>query len=249
MMSVNMNGWFGDGNGYTGNIQLNPEAAHHFTAASEWRGTGENAWRFRLAPFLTEISDFIDVRRCPIISDRNNGCTPMRFDATSGFTTLQFFNYRARLAGVDGSWRAPLPSGRAGAFAFAGVFSYVHATNLDTGGYLYNIMPANARTWLEHKRGAWSSAFEWHAVDAKNNVQAMRNELTTPGFVLLNLRSSYRWKLTDSAAIRLDAGIDNLANRFYALPLGGRYWVGDKNGNTQVPGAGRNIYSGLTFEF
>ena len=90
MMSVNMNGWFGDGNGYTGNIQLNPEAAHHFTAASEWRGTGENAWRFRLAPFLTEISDFIDVRRCPVINDKSNGCTPMTLNATSGFTTLQF---------------------------------------------------------------------------------------------------------------------------------------------------------------
>ena len=49
--------------------------------------------------------------------------------------------------------------------------------------------------------------------------------------------------------MRLDAGIDNLANRRYDLPLGGRYWVGDKTGNSSVPGMGRSIYGGLTFQF
>ena len=73
--------------------------------------------------------------------------------------------------------------------------------------------------------------------------------LATPGYALLNLRTSYRWKLVESAGIRLDAGIDNLANRNYALPLGGRYWVGDKTGNTQLPAMGRSLFGGLTFEF
>jgi outer membrane receptor protein involved in Fe transport len=49
--------------------------------------------------------------------------------------------------------------------------------------------------------------------------------------------------------MRLDAGFDNLTNRQYELPLGGRYWVGDKTGNSSVPGMGRSLYSGLTFEF
>jgi iron complex outermembrane receptor protein len=252
MMSISMNGWFGDGNGYTGNLDLRPEAAHHFTAAMELRGRGERAWKLRIAPFYTDFNDFIDVRRCPVISDSNNSCTTARLNATTGFTSLQFFNYSARLAGVDASWRLPLtaPSNRgAGGLSLVGVFSYVHGNNRDTGQYLYNIMPVNGRAWLEHKRGAWSSAFEFQAIDAKRNVQAMRNELATPGYALLNLRTGYRWRLTDATSIRLDAGVDNLANRFYALPLGGRYWVGDRNGNTQVPGVGRNVYSGLTFEF
>jgi hypothetical protein len=34
-----------------------------------------------------------------------------------------------------------------------------------------------------------------------------------------------------------------------ALPLGGRYWVGDMTGHTQVPGMGRSLYTGMTFEF
>jgi iron complex outermembrane receptor protein len=80
-------------------------------------------------------------------------------------------------------------------------------------------------------------------------VEAVRNELPTPGYALFNLRSGYQWKLDERASMRLDAGIDNLAGRKYALPLGGRYWVGDPAGNTSVPGMGRSIYSGLTFQF
>jgi iron complex outermembrane receptor protein len=86
-------------------------------------------------------------------------------------------------------------------------------------------------------------------VDAKTDVQAVRNELRTPGYALLNLRSGYKWKLTERASMRLDAGFDNPTNRKYDLPLGGRYWVGDKTGNSSVPGMGRSLYSGLTFEF
>ena len=50
-------------------------------------------------------------------------------------------------------------------------------------------------------------------------------------------------------SLRLDAGLDNLTNRNYALPLGGRYWIGDKTGKTQVPAMGRSVFGGLTFEF
>ena len=64
-----------------------------------------------------------------------------------------------------------------------------------------------------------------------------------------NLRSGYKWKLVERASMRLDAGFDNLTNRQYVLPLGGRYWVDDKTGNSSVPGMGRSLYSGVTFEF
>jgi iron complex outermembrane receptor protein len=80
-------------------------------------------------------------------------------------------------------------------------------------------------------------------------VQAVRNELRTPGYALVNLRSGYQWKLVERASMRLDAGIDNLANRQYDLPLGGRYWVGDKTGNSSVPGMGRTFFGGLTLQF
>jgi outer membrane receptor protein involved in Fe transport len=50
-------------------------------------------------------------------------------------------------------------------------------------------------------------------------------------------------------SVRLDAGIDNLGNRNYTVPLGGRYWVGDSTEATAVPGMGRTFYTGLTFKF
>jgi iron complex outermembrane receptor protein len=66
-----------------------------------------------------------------------------------------------------------------------------------------------------------------------------------------NLRSSYQWK-----QFRLDFGIENLADEFYDMPLGGAY-VGQ--GMTMsgtgvpwgvaVPGMGRSINTGLSFTF
>jgi iron complex outermembrane receptor protein len=68
---------------------------------------------------------------------------------------------------------------------------------------------------------------------------------------LLNLRSSYEWK-----RIRLDAGVENALNKFYAAPLGGIY-VG--HGRTMsgsaipwgipVPGVGQSFYAGMTLNF
>ena len=50
---------------------------------------------------------------------------------------------------------------------------------------------------------------------------------------------------TTDSALRLleDSDLDIL------MPLGGRYWIGDKTGKTQVPAMGRSFYTGLTFQF
>jgi iron complex outermembrane receptor protein len=249
-MSTQMNGWFGDANGYVGNLNLRPEVANTFSATAGWRSAAKDGWELKITPYYTRVQDYIDVDRCPAIADGSNGCTAARFAATSGFVTLQFANHAARLYGTDASWRAPLGGGSGlGRFALIGVFGYVRGKNLDTGGNLYQMMPVHGNLALEHRRGEWSSALDFQAVDAKTDVAAVRNELRTPGYALLNLRSGYRWKLAETAGLRLDAGIDNLANRNYALPLGGRYWIGDKAGKTQVPGMGRSLFTGLTFDF
>jgi iron complex outermembrane receptor protein len=244
-MSASMNGWFGDGNAYVGNLDLRPEVANTFSATAGWHAPSHQGWEFKVTPYYTRVQDYIDVDRCPVITDGSNGCTAAKFAATSGFVTLQFANHAARLYGVDSSFRAPLGSG----FALAGVLGYVRGENLDTGQNLYHMMTLHGNLALKHHRGPWSSTLEFQAVDAKTDVQAVRNELRTPGYALLNLRSGYRWKLVEGASVRLDAGFDNLTNRQYVLPLGGRYWVGDKTGNSSVPGMGRSLYSGLTFEF
>ena len=249
-MSAQMNGWFGDANGYTGDLNLHPEVANTFSATAGFRSMAHDGWELKITPYYTRVQDYVDVDRCPVIADGSNGCTAARFAATSGFVTLQFANHAARLYGADASWRAPLgASAGMGRFALVGVFGYVRGKNLDTGGNLYQMMPVHGCVGLEHRRGSWSSTLDFQAVDAKTDVAAVRNELRTPGYALLNLRSGYRWKLGESTGVRLDAGIDNLTDRNYALPLGGRYWVGDKTGKTQVAGMGRSLFTGLTFEF
>ena len=249
-MSADMNGWFGDANGYTGSLDLRPEVANTFSATAGWHARSKDGWGVKITPYLTYVQDYIDVDRCPVIADGSNGCSAARFAATSGFVTLQFANHAARLYGVDTSLRVPLAdSARLGGFALTGVVGYVRGENLDTGGNLYHMMPLHGNLALEHHRGNWSSAFEFQAVDAKNDVEAVRNELPAPGYALFNIRSGYQWKLAERARVRLDAGIDNLANRQYDLPLGGRYWIGDTTGNSSVPGMGRSLYTGLTFQF
>jgi iron complex outermembrane receptor protein len=249
MMSVQMNGWFGDANGYTGNLDLRPEVANTFSATFGWRETAANGWALKITPYYTRMWDYIDVDRCPLAAG-GNGCTAANLAATIGFVNLQFANHDSRLFGVDGSGRIPLGGNdRLGEFVLNGTLGYVHGRNLDTGDNLYNIMPVNAKLTLEHRRGDWTNAFDFQAVDRKREVQGTRNELRTPGYALLNLRTSYELPVVEKTTLRIDAGIDNLANRSYTPPLGGRYWIGDKTGMSSVPGVGRTFFGGLTIKF
>ena len=158
----------------------------------------------------------------------------------------------ARLHGFDLSGFTDL--GRTanwGQFALSGVVSYVHGTNRTTGDKLYGIMPLNARAALTQRLGAWTGTAELVMVTAKTRVSAVRNELPTAGYGLVNLRGSYEWK-----QVRLDFGIDNLFDRFYNHPQGGAY-VGQ--GMTmagtavpwgvRVPGMGRSFNVGVTVKF
>jgi iron complex outermembrane receptor protein len=246
--SADMEGWFGDLNGYTGNLDLKPEVAHTISSTISLRDATNKGWELRITPYYTRIQNYIDAGRCPLIDDGSDGCTAANFTATSGFAILQFANYPAKLYGFDGSFRAPLGQTAAGRFSLAGTLGEVRGENLDTKDNLYRLMPFHGDLSLQHERGGWSGAFSLKAVDAKTRVDAVRIELPTAGFALLSLRGGYRWKLAETASVRLDAGIENLANRQYDLPLGGRYWT-DFSGGSSVPGLGRSFLSGLSFTF
>jgi iron complex outermembrane receptor protein len=240
-MSVQMNGWFGDANGYTGNLDLRPEAADTLSATIGWRNASRGQWELRVTPYYSRVHDYIDVDRCPVIPG-SNGCTAAKLVATSGFVNLQFVNHEARQYGVDLSGRTPL-GGNAllGRFSLSGVLGYVQGRNLDTDDNLYHMMPLHGTLRLEHDRARWATTLAVQVVSAMTNAQAVRVELSTPGYTLASLFSSYSWE-----HLRLEVGVDNLFNRSYVLPLGGRYWIGDKTGSTSVPGMGRSLIGGLT---
>jgi len=242
-MIMNMNNWYGDGNGYVGNVNLKPEVAHTLSATGSWHDAAQKDWELKVSPYYTHVQNYIDAVACAAI-----GVTcPAR---TDGFVNLSLANQSARLYGADVSGKMLLAkSSEYGSFNATGVLNYVNGKNLTTGDNLYNIMPLNVKLAVEQSLGNWTNTIEAKLVDAKSNVQAVRKELKTGGYGLLNLYSSYEWK-----QVRFDVGLENALNKFYAFPLGGAY-VGQGNtmgtgvpyGNS-VPGMERSINTRLTLK-
>ena len=236
-MVMHMNNWFGDGNGYVGDINLKPEVARTLSSSVAWHD--DSGYELKVAPYYTHVQNYIDAARCTVVA--GTACTAANQFATTGFVNLQFVNQSARLYGADVTARVPL----SGELSASGVVNYVQGKNLTTGDHLYHVMPLNATLSLEQHTGSWSNTLEAKLVSAKTQVQAVRNELRTSGYGLLALRSSFEWK-----QLRFDLGVENLLNRYYADPLGGNY-MGQRPMvyGTSVPGMGRSINAGLTIKF
>ena len=246
-MAALMNNFVGDGNGYVGNVDLRPEVAHSVSVTGNWQGADAQQWGLTATGYATYVQDYIDARRCDF-----NQCSAANVAATTGFVLLQYANQSARLYGIDLS--AHLRLGKTAAFGSVtgtGLLNYVRGENRTTGDDLYNIMPLNVKLALVQSLGAWSNTAEFQWVAAKKNVSQVRNEMRTGAYGLLNLRSSYEWQHA-----RLDIGIENALDRFYAMPLGGAY-VGQgasmtSNGipwGVPVPGIGRSMNIALNLHF
>jgi iron complex outermembrane receptor protein len=249
-MSMRMVNLAGDGNGYVGAIDLEPEVAHAVSLTADWHDAERARWQVTLTPYYTKVDDYIDAERC---SGAPSGvCVASNLAAAEAFVYLRFVNQRARLYGADLSGRMALADSPAyGAFSVTGVIGWLEGKNETTGDNLYNIMPLNATFTLEHRRGGWSSSAELELVDAKDDVSAVRNEIETGGHGLLHLRASYEWN-----TLRFDFGVENVFDRFYFDPLGGAYTGQGKtmSGNDvpwgiPVPGMGRSVYAGVNLKF
>ncbi len=254
-MDMAMNGWFGDGNGYIGNIDLEPETAHTVSFTASFVEPKQALWDIKATPYFTYVENFIDADRCPV--SLGGGCAvPGNQTATDQFVYLQYGNHDARLWGVDVSGKATIYKDKTfGDITTRGVMSYVRGERMD-GGNLYHMMPFNAKLSLDHKLGGWQSALEMQFVDRKDDVQAIRNETETPAYILLNARTSYTWE-----QVRFDVGLDNVLDKQYFQPLAGAY-LGDRFGMnptgdpaTSVPygrnvaGMGRSVYVGMNVKF
>ncbi len=243
-MVMNMNNWVGDGNGYVGNLQLRPEKAHTLSATGDWHDANNQDWQVKVTPFFTYVDDYIDAVPCAKVGKT---CATR----TDGFDNLSLDNQSARLYGVDISGRKLLTEGSGyGSFTATGMLNYVRGKNMKTDDDLYNIMPLNVKLGLEHQLGGWKNMLQAKIVDAKDQVQAVRNEMKTSGYTLFNFYSSYEWKQA-----RLDLGVENIFDKHYYNPLGGAYLgQGATMGSAvphglTVPGMGRSINVGLTLKY
>lgn len=236
-MAATMNNFVGDGNGYVGDVDLEPEKAYTVSASFDWHAP-DRRWAFKASPYFTLVNDYIDaVRRTGWAADQ--------------FNVLQYTNQKARLYGIDLSGHMPLGRTALGDWGFEGLLAYTVGKNRDTGEHLYNIMPLNAKVMITHRYGKWDNRLEWVGVQAKSKVSEVRNEVGTSGYALANLRASFSWKQT-----RLDFGIENVFDRLYGLPTGGAYLgqgstmqVNGVPWGIAVPGKGRTFYVGVTHGF
>lgn len=241
-MAAVMNNYVGDGNGYVGNLALTPEKSNTLSTTIDWHSP-DREWQMKATPFYTHVTDYIDAVRVT-----NN---------VNQFNVLSYANQSARLYGLNLSGKMPLGRSEFGRFGFNGLVNYVNGKNLDTNSGLYNIMPLNTKLALTQKAGNWDNALEVIGVRSKDDVSQVRNEVKTPGYGLVNLRTSYNW-----AKVRLDFGVENVFDRFYTMPLGGAYLGQGRTMSinppgtdgmfawgTGVPGMGRSFYAGINMKF
>ena len=140
-----------------------------------------------------------------------------------------------------------LGENRFGQWRLSASGNWQRGENLDTDQPLYNTMPPNVRLALQQQLRGWEGRIEVEGVAAKTRVSAMRNEVPTAGYGLLHLRGGYQW-----AHWRLDAGVENVFDRLYALPTGGQYLAQGRTMGINaiphgiaVPGAGPVSYTHL----
>ena len=249
-MAAAMNNFVGDGNAYIGNLDLKPEIAITLRLGGDWHAAEKEQGQLKITGYLTYVQDYIDAQRCsPTMSAT---CVLSNVTTTNSYVRLQYVNQSARLYGFDVSGHKLL--GRAdgiGSFTGTAMLAYVRGENRSTGDSLYHMMPLNAKLALIHRLEGWTNTAEVQLVGDKKQVSHVRNEVPTPDYTLLNLRSSYEWKHG-----RIDLALENALNTFYLMPLGGAY-MGQGNSMSMntipwgmtVPGRARSLNVALNVNF
>lgn len=256
-MMMSMMGSYGDGNGYVGNMNLKEETAHNISFTAEFHDAANENWQIKATPYFSYVENFIDVDRC---GTGNANCSmssahSFSMQPSNGFYFLSMNNHDARLWGADLSASASLyKDAMLGEFGTRTTMGYVRGERMD-GGNLYHMMPFNAKLALDHKRQGWRNSVEMQFVDGKSDVQQIRNELTTPAYILLNAKTSYTWK-----NLTVDVGLDNVLDKQYYHPLAGvnagDYYAmsismpdpGYRN-NRNLAGLGRSAFVGFTLKY
>ncbi|GBQ06525.1 TonB-dependent receptor plug domain-containing protein [Saccharibacter floricola] len=203
-MTAKMIGWFGDGNGYVGSLNLRPEIANTASFTVHFHDAHHAVWDVMIQPFYTYTQHYINVVRLKGLS--------------RGFNLLQFANHNAQSYGINAAAHTILwDSHRWGMGHLSTTLNWVRGQDNVTHSGLYQQMPLNGTISLHETRGPWSGHVDLTLVKAKHTVDWVRNEPKTPGYALLGLGMGYHWRF-----VRLDLSLENLLNQRYFLPLSGR---------------------------
>lgn len=223
-MTARMINWFGDGNGYVGNLNLKPEVANTTSVTFRFHDADDHQWEAMIQPFYTYTHNYMNVVRIGALS--------------RGFNLLQFANHNAQSYGINASGRTTLwDNTHWGTGELSATLNWVRGQDFKTHSGLYQQMPLNGTIRLHEHFGPWHGMAEVVLVKAKHTVDWVRNEPRTPGYALFNLGAGYHW----SRYLQLDVSLDNLLNQRYALPLGGRAVSTAGSPPGAVLGMGRSV--------
>lgn len=225
IMATTMIGWYGDGNGYLGNVELAPETA--LTSALSYQYQTDSA-TLDLNAYVTSVEDYIDVS---VLRSFNR--TPF---AQSERNLLQFINVDAILTGYDASIKLTLSDEQ----TLMAQFSTIHGKRTDTETPLYNMQPDTLKVIYGYQFDDLTLTAKWEWVGKKTRVDPNRLENQTDAYQLVKLNAQYR-----IGSWSLDASVNNLFDEFYELPLAGvsvaDYRADPSLGFAQLPGMGRSV--------
>lgn len=239
-MATRMIGWYGDGNGYMGNPELDAETAHTLSATYITSAT-DDVWRVSANAWYTDVSDYIDV---DVV--RNLNTTD---DASLDRNALQFTNVDATLYGVKVDFQASIyESKQLGDFQLKANITNTRGTRDDTNQDLYQIKPLQTQLGLHQKIGRFENVLTWQWVDNKTRVDHNRFENQTDSYHLVNLSTKASWN-----ALTASFEVTNLLDEYYQLPLGGvsvaEYRRDNAQGFQQLAGQGRSVNIALSYAF
>lgn len=235
IMAITMIGWFGDANGYMGDIALKPETAR--TASLGYQYSADT-WQFQLRPFYTKVSDYIDA---DVAGSFNSG--------DNSRNRLQFTNLDASLYGAEASALWLLSNSKAaGQWRLLSGLSLNRGKRDDSNEPLYQQRPLHGSVSLQHQQGDWQTQLTWQWQDSKQRVDPRRLENTTSSYAVLDI--STQWQRSN---LTLNLGVSNLLDKDYYLPLGGvniaQYQLDNSNGFMQIKGAGRSVNIAARYNF
>ncbi|MBB1388549.1 TonB-dependent receptor [Shewanella sp. SG44-6] len=236
-MATTMIGWFGDGNGYIGNPNLNAETAHTLSTAYK---LVQDDLAFSATAWYSKINDYIDAdevgsfNKTPMTNTRRN--------------ILQFTNVNATLFGARIDAEYQLAENRSGKWLMVANATATHGERDNGHEPLYQIKPLQTELALHQELGDWKNSLSWQWVASKDRVDSQRLENTTNSYSLLNLSSSIHWQ-----GATMTVAVKNLLDEYYQLPLGGvsiaQYKTDNSNGFEQIAGAGRSLELNINYAF
>ncbi|KAF7778243.1 iron complex outermembrane recepter protein [Pseudoalteromonas marina] len=239
-MATTMIGWYGDGNGYIGNQNLEVETAH--TISSTYIKSAQNDdWQVSANIWYTNASDYID-------ADLVRSFNRFGLENTAR-NILKFTNTDAVLYGVKLDLAANIHQSKAlGNWQLNANITNTRAKRDDTNQPLYQIKPLYTKLEISQQLGRFENTLSWQWNDAKTRVDNNRLENQTDSYNIVNLGSKASW-----GDLTLSAQVSNLFDEYYQLPLGGvsiaQLKKGESTGFEQLAGQGRSFNIGMSVAF